>query len=170
VYYTNYSKYFAQLLDCFIPFDECFDEFQLECDQSTSVMSFEKLNKIDISEQNNLAIAARFLDDNLWYRARILDMSTESNQLNIQFVDYGNQQLTKIEDCIFLSRRFAHEFYPSAVPCSQVVHIHLNEIVNDKFMENVLFYAKYTSEEQSADEVKMNWTAYFSKSFDNNNR
>lgn len=95
-----------------------------------------------IKEWDRLAIAAKFDEDELWYRARILtEYSKNLNQLVIEFVDYGNRQTVSIEACIFLSEKFA-KVLPNAVNCNGIAYL---EGIDETLVKNLICHFKVNS-------------------------
>lgn len=93
-----------------------------------------------------LAIAAKFNDDGVWYRGKVItEFKNDLTHLLVEFVDYGNRQLTPIEDCILLEEKFA-SFIPSAIKCNGVAYL---DHFNATKMENLV---KYLSAQESASE------------------
>jgi hypothetical protein len=155
-HYEHPNLFFAQLNVSFMEFDVFYDEFQASCDQADRV----EVNDLKLALSNrtlsNLALAAKFHDDNCWYRARIV-VDEELNKaiascantndnlpVLIEFIDYGNTQKTPIKECVFLSEQFA-SFKPCAVKCNGVAYLdtvlNLNKI-KDNAVSNLLFYSR----------------------------
>lgn len=95
---------------------------------------------------DNLAIAAKFNEDDVWYRGRVItEFKNDLTHLLVEFVDYGNRQLTPIEDCILLDEKYA-SFSPSAIKCNGVAYLEAFDPIR---MENLV---KYLSAELPTDE------------------
>ena len=163
-HYEDYSNFFAQVAEWFKPFDACFDEFQQECEQTPLRLNPRLLR--ECKQLDRLAIAAKFVDDDLWYRAtcQTRQITDDIDKIVIEFVDYGNQQLTPISECILLSKRFA-EFQPCAVHCRGVNYLKLSATLTEKLVENMLLHARVETLEVP-DELRTEWAkVYFKKSF-----
>jgi hypothetical protein len=90
-----------------------------------------------LKDLDSLAIAAKFNEDDLWYRGRIItEFKKDTTHLLVEFVDYGNRQLTPIESCIFLSEKFS-SFVPSAVKCNGVAYLEKFDAIQ---LENLIKY------------------------------
>lgn len=135
-HFETINKLFSQIVDWFDPFADHHDDFQTECDNSTQKLLESDL--VDSEDFKTLAIAAKFVEDEVWYRGRIINQPDSDKNLLIQFVDYGNTQSTPIDKCILLNRKFT-EFIPAVVECAGVAY--LNGI-NEKMTENLLCYNK----------------------------
>ncbi len=119
-HFENAKHFYVQIFDWFSSFDQIFDNFQAEC--SSSKLRLENWTFLDsIENLEKLALAALFDEDNLWYRARIISRISESHAL-IEFVDYGNRQLTKFDRCVLLNDKFA-KFNTAAVKCCGVAYL-----------------------------------------------
>lgn len=55
------------------------------------------------SPDPGLYCAARYYEDQAWYRAKILE-KVDSNQVSVQFIDYGNVEVVNISEVTSLSR------------------------------------------------------------------
>ena len=176
-HFDDSTNFFAQVNEYFYDFDTIYDEFQGYCDTAKRV-DYEQLK----SEKNleKLAIAAKFDDDNVWYRAKVSMQSSvnadflqfksgqngESIKILIEFIDYGNTQLTPVENCVYLNETLS-KYKPCAFKCNGIPYLKSlvtskNSKLDDKLIENLLFYGR----EIATDEViqKYDWTsAYFSK-------
>ena len=177
-HYVNSNLLYAQLNDEFAEFDSHFDEFQASCESSSDKLTLAGIKAVEKLE--TLAIAARFYDDSNWYRARLvlneelMSILRETNPKNeqkilVEFVDYGNSQLTVLTDCVFLSEKFA-KLSPCAVKCDGVAYLdtilNLNDIKNSA-VENLLFYGRMDSKADDAPaEYKSTYeSAYFISKF-----
>ena len=58
--------------------------------------------------------AARFSDDNVWYRARVTNVS--GDQVEVEFIDYGNKEVTDVSTLRVLHPQFTAAPF-MAVPC-----------------------------------------------------
>ena len=139
--YTSVDNFHAQLATLFAQFDAIFDEFSALATQAVAspanCLTLDKLRSIarslaSPSALEQLALAAKFHDDDQWYRARLclgtqLDAtladanSNNTNKVLIEFVDYGNQQLTPLSECVLLDAHFAGILPPLAIRCSGVL-------------------------------------------------
>lgn len=138
--YENALNFSAQITDWFVEFDEHYEEFQESCNHARA-LSKELLKQI--AHLETCAIAARFYDDSLWYRARIINESKD-DKLVVEFIDYGNRQETLVADCVFLSEKFT-KFKSSAVTCAGLAYITAeNSKLNNDLLQDLLFYSTQT--------------------------
>lgn len=149
-HFDNSSNFFVQFVDLFEKFDLSFDSFQQLCHNKLHLQ--DHLTKNDLKQVPNqklysLAVAAKFYEDNIWYRARIINVDTNlvemSDAVEVQFIDYGNKQLTKLTDCLLLPKEYA-QFIPSALQCYGLAY--LNRQVDN--LEKYLFYGNDIDTEQ----------------------
>lgn len=113
-----------------------------------------------------LSIAAKFNDDGVWYRGKVItEFKNDLTHLLVEFVDYGNRQLTLIEDCILLEEKFA-SFIPSAIKCNGVAYL---EDSNASQLENLVKY--FSAEEPTSEDVEYHiWQeVYFKKNKNSRN-
>lgn len=165
---SNYEKstsFNVQFIDLFLDFDQNFDEFQLSCSQSKQIdcETFKTVKNFD-----TVSIAAKFYDDSLWYRARLLSMDTleTDGKCLIEFIDYGNCQLTLLTDCVYLNEKFA-KFKPCSIKCSGIAYLNKQVTIDSVQIENLLSHGKPVKE--STDETKMEWNCYLVKQQQQNN-
>ena len=169
-HYDNSTCFFAQINERFYDFDVVYDEFQRYCDSAPRIQHAQLKTDANLS---SLAIAARFDDDNVWYRARIsiqsaansdflqFKNSDASAKILIEFVDYGNTQLTSMENCVYLNEKLA-TYKQCAVKCHGMPYLaSIAEAsrgkLDAKSIENLLFYGRLTV----AEEGKFDWTRAF---------
>ncbi len=138
--FESVQKFYTQIVEWFLPFDELYDKFQADCEGSKLRLKDRKFLE-SVSDLDRLAIAAKFDEDGVWYRARVLSDCGEGNESHvmIEFVDYGNRQLTPVVDCVLLTEEFA-KFRQAAVRCSGVAF--LESEMNLKLIENLVCYFK----------------------------
>lgn len=145
-HYESATNFFCQLNDQFMEFDASYEQFQQSCSQSAQI----KLQDlIQIKNLDKLAIAAKFYEDGIWYRARICNhmTTTDSTQIQVEFIDYGNCQMTSIKDCVYLSSDFSK--YPRCAHRAFGL-AYLESISN---LENFLFYSQMEKPEEEMEKV-----------------
>jgi len=137
--FESAQNFSVQFTDLFVEFDEHFEEFQQSCADSPSI-KIESLHSFT-KNLNKLAIAAKFYEDTLWYRARIVNSEKlhKENLCLVEFVDYGNRQLTSLKDCVFLNEKFS-KLKPSAVNLSGLAYVNLNSKLTEIILENLLSF------------------------------
>jgi hypothetical protein len=181
-YYEHANLFFAQLNVPFMEFDVFYDEFQASCDKSDRMEASDLKLAQSGNKLSNLALAAKFTEDNCWYRARIviedeltkaaLNASSSNNHdlsVLVEFIDYGNTQKTSLKECVFLSEQFAR-FKACAVKCNGVAYLdtvlNLNKIKNSA-VSNLLFYGRVDDRrDDEPDEVKSTYDqVYFTGTF-----
>ncbi|XP_048584208.1 uncharacterized protein LOC116614836 isoform X2 [Nematostella vectensis] len=59
--------------------------------------------------------AAKFSDDNLWYRCFVLDMSPDRQRAKVLYADYGNSEWVSVQDFTLLDKSF-WSLPPQALP------------------------------------------------------
>ena len=166
-HFKSVQNFSVQFTDLFIEFDENFEEFQQSCADSP----FIKIESLNFFKKNlsNLAIAAKFYEDTLWYRARIVDSEKldEENMCLVEFIDYGNRQITSLKDCVFLNEKFS-KFKPSAVNLSGLAYVVLNSKLTETILENLL---NFNSIQVPSDAIiKYEWkSVYFVKKENDSN-
>ena len=170
-HFENSSNFFFQRNDYFFEFDKVHDELQAFCEKANHVQYAQLKQERNL---DSLAIAAKFEEDQLWYRARIctenpvnndfLQFRKQVSKVLIEFIDYGNTQLTSIEDCVFLNPNLS-KFKKCAYKCSGLSYLKSirNSVKLDELsIENLLCYGKINPSE--TDIEKRNWNnVFFSK-------
>ncbi len=144
--FENPNSFYVQLMEDFTYFDTHYEAFQSACLQMKRV----NLNEIkDLKSVENLAIAARFYDDSMWYRAKLVvngdlkktlsSYDDQNGEVLIEFVDYGNRQLTKVKDVVFLSEEYA-KFRRCAVKCDGLAYqeAFASAFLDQKQIQNLL--------------------------------
>ena len=146
--FDSKDNFHAQLNSAFGQFDQYFDEFQHACENGVrvSVQAIESIGDV-----SRLAVAAKFDEDNLWYRARILNLSDKLNVM-LEFVDYGNCQLTKIEHVVFLNKQFS-KYAPTSLKVTKLLYTEQFNL-SDKLFQQLLLYANVDQTDQTE---KVNW-------------
>ncbi|CAF0937993.1 unnamed protein product, partial [Brachionus calyciflorus] len=148
--YESKNKFYAQINSEFEIFDAKFDEFQQSCELASKI----DLNDLtSLSDLSKLAVGARFYEDNLWYRAKIIAQPL-NNIIKVEFVDYGNIQDTKIEDLVYLTSLYA-KFPPSTLKIDSIAYIDEINIADD-ILQKTLLYGDSETEEN-----KYNWQNAF---------
>jgi hypothetical protein len=163
-HYENPNLFFAQLNTEFVEFDVFYDDFQKSCEMADPVAVGDLKSALARSTLSNLAVAAKFAEDNSWYRARVVvnDALIEALQNDntpsvlVEFIDYGNRQVTDFKDCVFLSKQFA-DMKPCAVKCDGVAY--LDTVLNlhkirQSAITNMLLYG--FAEEKGGEEAEYN--------------
>ena len=137
--FETVKNFYTQIVEWFLPFDEFYDKFQADCDSSKLHLKDKTCLK-SVKDLDRLALAAKFYEDNVWYRARVVSGSdVDESHVMIEFVDYGNRQVTPIDKCILLTEEFA-KFRSAAVRCSGMAY--LEGEMNLKLIENLVCYFK----------------------------
>jgi hypothetical protein len=112
-----------------------------------------------------LAIAAKFEEDQVWYRARIctekLQFQKGATNVLIEFIDYGNTQLTSIGDCVFLNADLS-KFKKCAYKCAGISYLKFlmgtsSTNLNEASIESLLNYGKTSSNESEIQ--KRDWNS-----------
>ena len=158
------TQFSVQINELFYEFDKAYHELQSFCDSAKHV-TYEHL--INVTNVNNLALAAKF--DNVWYRAKICTQNkelykhlSESASILIELIDYGNTQLTAIEDCVYLNESLSN-YNQCAFKCAglsyfkAIMHAE-NSKIDAKTLGNLLYYAKATLKD-GEDVEKHDWTS-----------
>ena len=175
-HFNDSSSFYAQVNELFLEFDSHYDDFQAFCEQSSKI-TWDKL-KADKS-LDKLAIAAKYTLDNVWYRARICvedtsnneflgfksntNLNNQSHEVLIEFIDYGNRQVTSLDDIVYLDHKFSN-IKPCSVKCDGVSYVSSlpADKINAQLIQNLLMYGKLP--EADAEPVPINWEkAYFTK-------
>ena len=100
-YVESPAKFFVQLLD-----DTCrLEELTREMNEIYSPMS--QRDEVLFSLNAGVFCAARFSEDNVWYRARIISVGGATAK--VRFVDYGNEEEVPASDLKSLRIQFAVE-------------------------------------------------------------
>lgn len=129
-YSESLNHFYIQIRDYFAKFDGVFEQFQKSCANRNGVkIDWNEFKKIVAKDEaNTLALAAKFYDDQTWYRGRLVreDFDKVDNetdpQIWIEFIDYGNRQKTRLSDCVFLSEKFI-EYKACAIKCNGVAYL-----------------------------------------------
>ena len=75
---------------------ELMDSIALYCADQTN------LRKPDGLELGSLCLA-KFSEDEMWYRSEVLEKYLEFDHIKVQFVDYGNAQVTHVDSIVAIS-------------------------------------------------------------------
>lgn len=67
-HFESLTNFCAQLIDEYAFLEERLNDFESDCD---SILANNSVLRLEDVATTNLALAAKFLDDNMWYRARI---------------------------------------------------------------------------------------------------
>ncbi|XP_054285717.1 maternal protein tudor-like isoform X2 [Macrosteles quadrilineatus] len=114
--------------DFYIQVDGAETELDTLRDELTDVSSFETLENIT-DDMKNQIFGALFVDDESWYRAKLLNISEEGTK--VLFVDYGNSAITS--QFVKLPEKFL-EKEPVALHCT-FGGKHWSEEANNCFVE-----------------------------------
>lgn len=89
---------------------------------------------------NGMPCAAKYAKDNRWYRARLVDVSYNL----VYFVDYGNRQMTNLDNVKPLTRTLAELVPPLALPCkiANFQNPYLPSCVSDASLIKIIVYSK----------------------------
>lgn len=70
-HFESLTNFCAQLIDEYAFLEERLNDFESDCD---SILAKNFVLRLEDVATTNLALAAKFLDDNMWYRARISNL------------------------------------------------------------------------------------------------
>jgi len=166
-HFENSSNFCVQINEYFYEFDSVYEELQSFCDKAEHV----RCEQLELEKNlDKLAIAAKFEEDQVWYRARIctekLQFKTGDTKVLIEFIDYGNTQLTPIEDCVFLNANLS-KFKKCAYKCAGMSYLKFlmatsSTNLNETSIESLLNYGKTSCTESEIQ--KRDWNSVlFSK-------
>ena len=80
-----------------IPVTDVIDEcVQTQSEQEDNITAVTKSQEFQINQE----VIAKWLEDNTWYRAVILNHATNVDNLNVRFLDYGNEDDVALSDIV----------------------------------------------------------------------
>ena len=80
-----------------IPVTDVIDEcVQTQSEQEDNITAVTKSQEFQINQE----VIAKWLEDNTWYRAVILNHATNADSLNVRFLDYGNEDEVAFSDIV----------------------------------------------------------------------
>ena len=88
----NVTKFYLQLNENTEKIDELAGLLE---SKAAELLEGERCSKGSLSVGD--VCCAQFTEDNVWYRARVISVSEESDDIEVFFMDYGNSEITKIE-------------------------------------------------------------------------
>lgn len=119
------AQFYCQALNSFEQFNEL----------TTQMQSHNFVSMTPPSIQEGIFCAARYVEDDLWYRAKIMSVDS-SSALRVLFVDYGNTERVDSEDVRLLPTEFA-SLPAQAICCSLPTEVAVT-INQDTFINTVL--------------------------------
>ncbi|XP_044737384.1 maternal protein tudor-like isoform X2 [Chrysoperla carnea] len=87
---TGFVSHINSINEFWIQLESSCADLEMVSDQLSIADQFPELN----DKRPGVLCAARFPDDNDWYRARILSSTDDENVTQVLFIDYGNSSIT----------------------------------------------------------------------------
>ena len=135
----NSNKFYIQLVDMYNKFSKKNEKRLQDISESAPQLECIELNKF---------CAVKFVDDELWYRAQIVEIDNVQKMATVKFVDFGNKQTSRFCDV----KQLSNEFNDSM--CALLVNL-------ENIKERVWNNTDITNFEEIALNSEVEWEAYF---------
>jgi hypothetical protein len=105
-YIHSAKQFYVQLIAHAQTFEDMIDHLELHCGSSVNC---------PVEVKAGLACAAKY-EDGSWYRAQVHQVLGETNQVMVQFIDFGNFERIAIKDLRLVESQYM-EIPPQAIEC-----------------------------------------------------
>ena len=93
------------------------EEMGLKLNDKYGIAVEENLYPLKVEDiKKDLVVAAKFTDDQNWYRASIVDISKKKKKVKVFYIDFGNTETIGVEFCRYLTPEL-RELSPQAIHC-----------------------------------------------------